>query len=263
MLKYTKEGEHMKLGFIGLGNMSQAIIKGLLNNNYNKYDIFASGKDLEKLKKNTESLGIQYTTSNQACIDQSDIIFLGVKPENLEALHVDFKDKLVVSMAAKTNLKTLKEIFGPQKFIRIMPNLNVSINQGVIAYTAHNIEKNILSSFVKIISNLGHLYEIKEEAMSEFIALAGSAPALIYRFIDAMSQDEVFDKNLALEIVAHTMIGSAQYVLDSHIPPHTLIKNVSSKGGTTIEGLKIFDAYDFETMIKHAKDAIIKKDKMG
>ena len=257
----------MKLGFIGLGNMSTALIQGILNTNLiQKHDIYASSKDQTELKKKTQTLGIQMCSSNQACIDQSDVIFLGVKPENLKELTLDFKDKTLVSMAAKTTIQDLIALLGKQRIMRIMPNLNVSINQGTIAYTTHNVAQNTLDDLIQLLSSLGHLYEIKETQFSGFVALAGSSPALIYRFIDALSEaalSEGFTKEEALDIVSHTFVGSANYLQASLHSPKTLIQNVSSKGGTTLEGIRVLDEYDFDKMIEQSAKAIIKKDKNG
>lgn len=255
----------MKLGFIGLGNMSTAIIEGLTNKGFKKDHIIASSKDLESLLEKTNKLNINMASTNQACIDQSDVIFLGVKPEDLKHLNLDLKDKPIVSMAAKTTIDTLITLFEERPICRIMPNLNVSINQGTIAYTMHHIDRELEKDLVELFNLLGTTYHIEEDDFSAFIALAGSSPALIYRFIDVFSTSTLnnFDQNIAKEIIAQTMIGSAMKLLEASEDPKTLIKNVSSKGGTTIEGLKVFDDYHFEDTMKKAARAIIDKDKMG
>lgn len=254
----------MKLGFIGFGNMSMAMVEGLkASKKFNMENIYASAQNKEKLENNCEKLKINATKDNQDCIDKSDLIFIGVKPESLHTLNLDFKGKPVISMAAKTNFEALETFFGPQNFYRIMPNLNVKQNMGVIALS-HQYEKNLELYYT--LSLLGHVYEMEEHMISGFIALAGSSPALMYRFIDALSDavlDEGFTKQEALEIVSYTMMGSAQTVLNAKESPKTLVEKVSSKGGTTIEGLKVFDDYHFEDTMKKAARAIIDKDKMG
>ncbi len=255
----------MKLGFIGLGNMSTAIIEGLINKGFNPQNIIASAKNLETLKIKTDKLNINMAQSNQACIDESDVIFLGVKPEDLKNLDLNLYDKAIVSMAAKTTIDSLVDMFGERAICRIMPNLNVSINEGTISYTTHKMEQELEQQLVSLFNLLGKTYAIEEKDISAFIALAGSSPALIYRFIDAFSHSTLnnFETDVAKEIIAQTMIGSALKLLKDDTDPKELIKNVSSKGGTTIEGLKVFDDYEFENMIQDAVKAIIKKDKNG
>lgn len=257
----------MKIGFIGLGNMSTAIIQGLKNSKeYDLKTLYASGRDLNKLKKTTEALGINYIASNQELIDTVDVIVLGVKPEDLSSLELDLSDKPIISMAAKTPISTLIELFGDRSIIRIMPNLNAAINLGSTAYVFHKCDEKIKAHIISILQLIGSAYEIEESKMSAYIALAGSSPALIYRFIDTLANSAVgdgFSKEEALDIVSTTMIGSATFLRDSKENPQSLIKKVASKGGTTRAGLDVLDHLDFDSVLDEAAKAIIKKDKLG
>lgn len=257
----------MNLGFIGLGKMSSAIIKGLRNSEtFADQKIYASSRNQAKLKENCKILEINACKNNQDCIAHSDIVFLGVEPESLSKLEIDLEGKIIISMAAKTKIKELVKLFGDQSIMRIMPNLNVSINEGTIAYNAYQIAEDTKRKLVHLLSVLGDLYEIEESQFSAFIALAGSSPALIYYFIDALSKSGIeagFSKEEALEIVSKTMIGSASYLMESKVDPQTLINNVSSIGGTTIEGLKVLEENNFEEILLKSAQAIIEKDKKG
>lgn len=255
----------MKIGFIGFGNMAFALVQGLLTKNFPAENIIASSRTKESLEKKAQALKIKIASDNQSCIDESDIIFLGLKPEDLPKLKVDFKNKPIISMAAKRKIEDLKKLFGEQAFCRIMPNLNVAINQGSIAYFMDNIPADKEKNIIELLNLLGKTYAISEEDFSAFTALAGSSPALFYYMIDLMSASVSanFDKKTAVEIVATTMLGSALTSLKNKEDLKQLVKNVASKGGTTIEGLKVFDEYNFEAMIYGAMQAIIKKDKNG
>lgn len=261
----------MKLGFLGLGAMSTAIINGLRNSkDYDLKTINASSRNLEELKFNCEELGIVSCSSNKELIKNSDVIILGVKPEDLKDLgkeiNVYLEDKPIISMAAKTPIKRLIEYFGERPIIRIMPNLNVTINKGSTAITTYNASDDLKESVDSLFSLLGSTYKLEEEQLSGFIAMAGSSPALIYRFINELAKagmSEGFSKKEALSIVAQTVIGSSEYLSQSEDDPEKLISRVSSKGGTTIEGLKVFDEFNFDTTIKKALEAIVEKDKTG
>lgn len=257
----------MKLGFIGLGNMSYAIIQGLKNsNNFDMHTIYASARNQKKLKERADTLNINTLPSNQELIDTVDVVFLGVKPEDLKSLNLNLKDKPIVSMAAKTTIDDLIQIFGDRSIVRIMPNLNASINMGTTAYLFHNTSDELHNKTIEILNIIGDAYEVEEHQMSGFIALAGSSPALIYRFIDMLAKsalNEGFSKEDALQIVSKTMIGSAKYLSLSEDDPQTLINKVASKGGTTREGLNVFDKRDFDSIIKESAQAIIEKDKLG
>ena len=255
----------MKIGFIGLGNMSSSIISGIRNSNqFDMSKIYASGRDIEKLKKNTKELGINYSLNNEDLINQVDIIFLGVKPEDLSNLNLDFKDKTIVSMAAKTSFEDLINYFGNIPMVRIMPNLNASINKSSIAYTSLNVDNKINNYLLDLFKLIGKVWEIDEAKFSGFIALAGSSPALVYRFIDVLSEaglNEGFTKEEALEIVAYTFMASSEYLSLANEEPKELIRKVTSKKGTTEQGLLVFDKYNFDEIINKAAQAIINKDK--
>ena len=257
----------MKIGFIGLGNMSSAIIKGL--NNSGKFDlskIYASGRNLEKLKRNTRLLNINYCENNQSLIDQVDLIFLGVKPEDLNTLNLDFKNKIIVSMAAKTNLDSLIKLFGNRPIVRIMPNLNVAINQGSIAYTSYQLNEQTNQEIISILNLLGKVWIIDETKFSGFVALAGSLPALLYRFIDVISDtatEEGYLKAEALKIASYTISSSATYLNQIKSDPKELITKVASKNGTTEAGLTLLKENNFDEILSEAIRAIITKDKKG
>lgn len=257
----------MKIGFIGLGNMSTAIIQGLKNSNaFDMNKIYAYRRNSDTLNVQCQTLGIHSTPSPQALIDQVDIVFLGVKPEDLQSLDIDVSNSKLVSMAAKTSISSLTSIFGATEIIRIMPNLNVAFNLGTSAYCTSHATPQFEEEISNILNLIGNAYKIEENQMSAFIALAGSSPALIYRFANALAesvQDEGFDFDTALQIVSHTLIGSATSLLHSDDTPLTLVNKVASKGGTTRAGLDVFDALHFDDIISKSAQAIIKKDKLG
>ena len=261
----------MKIGFIGLGSMSSAIIQGLKNTKeFDLNTIYASSHNSSTIKERCQTLGINACLSNQELIESTDVIIIGVKPENLKDLAKEInpylKEKAIISMAAKTPFDTLVSYFGERSMIRIMPNLNVTINKGSTAIASYKGGKDLEDFVEKIFNLLGHTYKLKEEQFSGFIAMAGSAPALIYRFINELAKagiQEGFTKEESLDIVSQTVIGSSEYLSQSSDDPEILISRVSSKGGTTIEGLNVFDELKFNELIQKATEAIIIKDKKG
>lgn len=266
-----KEVENMKLGFIGLGSMSTAIIEGIKNSHdYDMNKIYASSRNTSKLEKHCDKLGINACITKEELIETSDVIIIAVKPEDLKELSKEvrilLKNKPIISMAAKTSFNNLIGYFGERPIIRIMPNLNVAINQGSTAIAMYNTSGSLNKFIDNLFNLLGKTYKLDEKQFSGFIAMAGSAPALIYRFINELSKagvEEGFSKEEALSIVSQTFNGSSQYLSQSTDDPQALIARVSSKGGTTIEGLNVFDELNFDEMIRKAAEAIIIKDKKG
>ena len=261
----------MKLGIIGLGNMSSAIVEGLQSSNtFDMSSIYASGRNLDKLSTLCNKLGINACKDNEALIESSDIIMLGVKPEQLkelsESIRPLLKDKPIISIAAKTSFNTLQDLFGPRPYIRIMPNLNVAIRKGMSAIAYLNTSTTMESYIDNLFSTIGGIVHIPESQFSGFIGLAGSSPAFIFRLINEIAKigvEEGFTLEQSLEIVSKAVEGSSLYLRESSDAPETLIMKVTSKGGTTYEGLKVMDEEDFDTIIHKTIRATIQKDKKG
>ena len=251
----------MKIGIIGLGNMSEHIIKGYHNQNY-PFEIIASTRTKKYLPYK-----ITYLNDNQDCINQSDIIMIGVRPEDIKSLNIhDFQNKPIISMAAKYPFSELKNTFKNNPLIRIMPNLNVAINQGDISVSFHNCDENLKEKIIKILEPLGRIYPLSEHKISGFVGLSGSAPAFVYSFIESMSTSciaEGFTEEEATNIVTNMTKASAEYLIESKLIPNELINKISSKGGTTYEGMQSLDKDGFNEIIHKAVKAVVEKDKKG
>lgn len=257
----------MKIGFIGIGNMSKAIIDGMDD----KSSIIISGRTYKSTLLKATELGVEAAKNHRDCVEQSDIIILGVKPEIILDILFEIKPFLktqtLVSIAAKVSLQTLITTSSYSNIIRVMPNLNVTIKKGttaiVIPDSIPNDHKQIIQSlFLK----LGDLIHIDENQMSGFIGLAGSLPAFVFKFIDAIAQTGLrhgFTYEEALNLVTSTVCGSSEYVKKSSLSPSTLTQNVCSPGGTTIEGVTVLNQNNFEAILIDAVEAVIEKDKKG
>ena len=148
--------------------------------------------------------------------------------------------------------------------IRIMPNVNAEIAAGMTALNASPAvtETNFLR--VKgLFEMIGQTEILPEKDFSTFVALAGSSPAYVYFFIDAMSRAGVkygLKKDQATKIAAQAVLGSAQKVLADQKTPMQLVDDVCSPGGTTIAGLLAMEEAGFMTAVIKGMDATINKD---
>lgn len=261
----------MNLGFIGAGNMASAIIKGIINANYmdakniNVYDV-----DTNKLKELNADLKINIMENNEELIAQSDIIILAIKPNMfdkvLKDLKNNFKNKTVVSIAAGLQLEDLENILSKDDaIIRVMPNVNVSINKGVSAITSNeNVKQEDINIVMDIFNSVGKAYQMDEKDFRAFTGIAGCSPAYAYLFIDSLARAATkngIPKDLATEIAAHAVLGSAQKIIESDENPWGLIDQVCSPGGTTIAGLLKLEEEGFMNAIVQCIDETIKKDK--
>ena len=212
--------------------------------------------------------------SNQAVAETADIVFLAVSPKLgepiLQAIGSTLKKRHVpvVSMLTGVSMATLEKALGShdQPVLRIMPNVNVAINAGMIAYAANDAVAGQLDGLLDLLNVLGKTMSLPEEQFSTFVALAGSSPAFIYLFIDSLARAGVkygLEKDQATAIVAQAVMGSAKNVLASDQSPFDLIDQVSSPGGTTVAGLLAMEEAGLMTAVVKGVDATIAKDRHG
>ena len=262
----------MKLGFIGAGNMAQGIIDGLLNAEALPADqIIIHGGHPANYEAYAAKTGVQTAADNQAVIAASDVVVLAVKPamasdviaEILPALQA--KPTPLLSLLSGVSLLQIEGYLGTKHYplVRIMPNLNVAINAGMTAYAANPDAEEILPAVVALFDQLGETIELAEKHFSTFVALAGSSPAFVYMFIDALARAGVkhgLTKKQADKIAAQAVLGSGAMVLQSPESPFDLVDKVSSPGGTTVAGLLAMEAAGFMPAVVAGVDATIAKD---
>lgn len=230
----------MKIGFIGLGKMATAIIKGLEKTDF---EILVAGRDPEKTARQAENLGVRALAKQSDLVAEADLVVLGVKPQVLPAVleQLDFHQP-IMSMAAGVSLERLAGMTNSSlPLIRIMPNINAQILQSTTAICRNqHVDDQLLDLAKTITDSFGSTFDIAEKDFDSFTALAGSGPAYIYLFIEALALAGVkhgLPKSQALDIVTQTVLASAQNLSQGKDSPHDLIDKISSPGGTTIAGL--------------------------
>ena len=265
----------MTIGFIGAGNMARAMISGLLAKKaVAPTDIVLHGGQPLHYEPYAAKIGAKALASNQAVAETADIVFLAVSPKLgepiLQAIGSTLKKRHVpvVSMLTGVSVATLEEALGShdQPVLRIMPNVNVAINAGMIAYAANDAVAGQLDGLLDLLNVLGKTMSLPEEQFSTFVALAGSSPAFIYLFIDSLAREGVkygLEKDQATAIAAQAVMGSAKNVLASDQSPFDLIDQVSSPGGTTVAGLLAMEEAGLMTAVVKGVDATIAKDRHG
>ncbi|MHA3066555.1 pyrroline-5-carboxylate reductase [Lacticaseibacillus saniviri] len=262
----------MKIGFIGAGNMAQAMINGWLKQKtVAATDILIHGGNPAHYQAFADESGVVALDSNQAVAEQADLLVLAVKPMMASDIFEEVTDILqkrqipVVSIMSGVSLLQMEGYLNDRDYplIRIMPNLNVAINAGMTAYAANATAQSAVPEVVALLDALGASIALPEADFSTFVALAGSSPAFIYLFIDALSRAGVkhgLTKDAATKIAAQALVGSGQMVLASSESPFDLIDKVSSPGGTTVAGVLAMEAAGFMTSVVAGVDATIAKD---
>mgnify|MGYP003293859939 CR=1 FL=1 len=208
----------MKIGFIGFGNMAEAIITGMISSgNYQKENIGAFDPDTNKLTSGAERLGITAYKSNENLVSECECVVLAVKPIALQEVLQSLKgllckvNPLVISIAAGQSIERLRNYLGyDAKIVRVMPNINAIATQAVSGYcVSENVTENDIELSVRILDSFGTSVKIDEEKFSVYSAVAGCSPAYIYVFMDALARVGVkygLTKKDALDLVSDTVI---------------------------------------------------------
>lgn len=264
----------MKVGFIGIGNMASAIIKGMIRNGHtSNQDIYVHNTTPEKLERFTAETGTQACSSNKELAEKVDVLVIAAKPNVFPTILTEIKEEIaahqpvVVSIAAGTTLQKLSQLLtaGNQTpIIRVMPNLNSQVGEGMSALCGNDYTTAEQKAFVlDMFTAIGETIELPEKDFSTFTAIAGSSPAFVFLFIDSLARVAVkngMSKETATKIAAQAVLGSGKLVLDSKETPWNLIDQVSSPGGTTVEGILTLEDTGFISSITKATQAVIDKD---
>ncbi|MCL2134283.1 MAG: pyrroline-5-carboxylate reductase [Candidatus Bathyarchaeota archaeon] len=232
-----------KVAVIGAGMMGSAIIKSLINSGY-KGQITAVDIQTQKLKE-IEKTGIKTCSNNIKAAKDADIIFIIVKPGDVEKVlketRQETKGKIIVSVAATVPLAFLRKHAPDAKIVRIMPNLCVMVQA---AYTAYCCESNITTEekqkIQTLLNMMGICDEIDEKYMDAITAISGSGPGYISIIIEALTYAGLkvgLPRNIALKSAAQTILGTAKLVIDLNEDPAKIKDMTTTPGGTTIEAI--------------------------
>ena len=236
----------MKLGFIGGGNMAQALIVGLKNQQFAMQDITVIELDASKCAELSRDLGIN-TTNELASIQACDLIVLAIKPQQLPMLAKTLapllKQQLVISIAAGIRLVDLSRWLGNYTtIIRAMPNTPAQIQAGITGLVAMpNVSKAHIALADQVLSAAGTtLWLDSEEKLDAVTAISGSGPAYVFYLIEALQVAALelgLDEAQAKQLSIATFKGASLLADASTTPIATLREQVTSKGGTTEQGL--------------------------
>ncbi|MFM2482490.1 pyrroline-5-carboxylate reductase [Celerinatantimonas sp. YJH-8] len=257
--------------FIGAGHMASSLIGGMVRQGISASTIGACDHNPGKL----ESLQNQYQIATYAdsisAMDAAEVVILAVKPQVMQDLCQTLKKqgnvegKLFISIAAGIRCEQLQNWLGHVPIIRCMPNLPAKVGEGVTGvYAPEDITASQKQSAERALSSVGQVVWLDNEAaINHIIAIAGSAPAYFFLFMDAMqqyAQELGFSEEQAREMVTHTALGSVKLALnDAQTTLATMCQNVAVKGGTTAEAVQVFEQAGLRETVKQAMQAAIER----
>ena len=237
-----------KVGFIGGGNMGEALIKGLLAANLVPSEaIYASDVRIERLRSLDQQYGVQLCEDNAELVRQADIVILAVKPQIMAPIVRQIasavtRKKLLISIAAGVSTTTLRAALGHDaRLIRVMPNTPALVLEGVTAIAkAEGLEPGDLDTAGEIFSAVGRVVTLDEDLMDAVTGLSGSGPAYVAIVVESLADGGVrmgLDRITAMTLATQTVLGAAKLMLETGMHPGALKDMVSSPGGTTIAGI--------------------------
>ncbi|MFB3884140.1 MAG: pyrroline-5-carboxylate reductase [Thermodesulfobacteriota bacterium] len=255
--------KNKEVGFVGTGNMGEALIKGLLHGHVCKPEqILCSDTRPERLKAIRETYGVKGTSHNIEVVKQAEILILAVKPQIMKEVvsevskHLDLS-KLIISIAAGVPLNSLEACAKKElKLIRVMPNICVSVREGVSAIAGgKHVHKEDLMIAKTIFDSVGKSLFIEEGLLDAVTGLSGSGPAYIFLIIDALADAGVkvgLARNDALILASQTVLGAAKMLIETGEHPGKLKDLVTSPGGTAIAGLHTLEEGGLRTTLINA-----------
>ena len=234
----------MKFGFIGCGHMGATLARKVSEIEKN---IAVCDHNAAKIAPLVSECGAAERTADEIA-RSAKFVVLGVKPQTIFDTSEEIKDALcanknavVISMAAGVSIAAISKATGSDKVIRIMPNTPVLLGKGVITYSTTGVSKKEEAEFLTAFSSCGSLKKVAEKDIDACSVAAGCAPAYAYEFIGALTQAGVemgLDEKTALSLVCETLQGAAE-MAKKYGDTKALTDGVCSKGGTTIEGVKV------------------------
>ncbi len=240
--------KNFKLGVVGAGFMANAIINGVLNSKIlAPEEVFVSDVNASSLEK-LKNLGVNVTTDNSEIFSSSEYVLLAVKPQTFVSMNKTGMEKTekVISIMAGVNKAKIKEAFINAKVVRCMPNTPVSVGFGAVGVDCSDLNEEKDVNFVKnLFSSVAKVVFVEEKDLSAVTGISGSAPAYFYLFAKSLIDAGIkqgLSKEDAENLVLATMKGSV--VMMENRGDKTLedlISAVCSKGGTTIEAMKVFE----------------------
>ncbi len=249
------------IGFVGGGNMAEALVRGMVEEGMR--DIVVSDPSDERRAHLEKRYGVRTTADNTEAVRDSEVVVLAVKPQQMEEVLNEIApavtaEHTVVSIAAGITIKFIQERLGSDRVVRAMPNMAAQVGEGMTALALCECFTGRAMNLVKeMFMASGRVVVLPEKYIDAVTALSGSGPAFVAFFAGAMAEAGEragLSHEDALALAVQTLKGTAE-LLDEGLEPRKLIEKVRSPGGTTAEGLKVFEQRGLEEIVFEALEA--------
>ncbi len=262
-----------KIGFVGGGQMGEALIKGLISAKlYEKSHIYVAESD-DTRRAYMETTYAVHTFNTADDIWQScSIVVLSVKPQAMESVLKNSQDHaktshLIITLAAGLPISFYEKNLGQNTFkiVRVMPNTPALVLEGAsaLSYNANVTQKEIDKADA-IFGAVGQTVVLDEHYLDAVTGLSGSGPAYVFTFIEALIDAGIktgLTRDAAETLAVQTVLGSVRLMQKKKVHPAVLRAQVTSPGGTTIAGLHVLEKNGFRGIIMDAIEAATNRSK--
>ena len=259
----------MKLGFIGMGNMAQALCKGFTSSGkIGKEAVFAFAPNTAKLLKNSEIYGFSPCASIKEVIQASDTVIMACKPYQIEDVLKEAEDtlngKALVSVAAGWDFEKYSRFLNPSvRFQFVMPNTPAMVGEGVLLFEdMHSLLPEERAAVMELFGSVGTVAELPSHLMGIGGAVTGCGPAFVDLFLEAYADAAVkygIPRATAYRLISQMVLGAARLQLETGEHPAVLKDNVCSPSGTTICGVAALEKAGFRNACLESIDAVMNK----
>jgi len=267
----TKITSSFSVGFIGGGNMARSIIGGLTTNKQLDLNIQVFDQSKQQLDQLHHDFGIQVANSNQALIDQCDVVVLAVKPQVMKSVLTELdtskSSTVYLSIAAGVTITSITKWLGSKcPVIRSMPNTPALVQCGATGLFANSLASEAHKSQANIIMEATGLalWVDSEDLLDSVTALSGSGPAYYFLVMEAMQaagEKLGLDPQTARKLTEQTALGAATLAVQSDEAPAELRRRVTSPGGTTEQAINTFLNNDLPEIFGKAMQAAYDRSK--
>jgi pyrroline-5-carboxylate reductase len=265
----------MKIGFIGGGNMAEAILSSILIKELSQPDEIRVS-DIAETRRDylQKRYHVKVTPNNVEAVKGQEIVILAVKPQVLNEVMGGLKnqlgpDQLIISIITGKSINTLSRGLAHDCIVRSMPNTPAQIGEGMTVWTATPaVTPRQRRCAASILGVMGQEIAVDDERFLDMAtAVSGSGPAYVFLFVESMIEAAIklgFSPEVAQKLVMQTLLGSSHLLQKSGKTAQELRRMVTSPGGTTAEAIATFENGGFAQLVAQAVQAAhTKAQKLG
>jgi pyrroline-5-carboxylate reductase len=258
-----------RIAIIGGGRIGEALLAGLLSSGWT--GLVVTSRSDDRVAELRERHGVEATTSNPDAVRGATLVVIAVKPQDIDALLAEIgpllaPEQTVLSVAAAIPTAHIEaRIADGVPVVRAMPNAPSTVHEGMagISAGAHAGDAQ-LALAEDVLSHLGRVVRVSEQAMDAVTAVSGSGPAYFALLAEAMIEAGILlglSREISTTLVVQTMLGTATLLRDERMHPVELRESVTSPGGTTIAAIRELEQAGVRAAFLNAIQAAMQRSK--